>query len=113
MAIDQIHDLQQVYRKLLHSMSRPGTISSIQTQAEEMDYGFSCNPAAILSAMALLDAEVTFHVSDQSLAEKLSEYTSPRYAPADGADFIIILKEDEEQDILKTMAQCKIGRAHV
>lgn len=112
MAIDQIHDLQQVYRKLLHSMSRPGTITSIQTQAEEMDYGFSCNPATILSAMALLDAEVTFHVlsqKKQELIEKISEYTSARFAPADEADFIIVLKEDEEQAILQTMAECKIG----
>lgn len=49
MAIDQIHDLQQVYRKLLHSMSRPGTISSIEQETEHMDVDFGCAHALIVA----------------------------------------------------------------
>src|SRR5690606_7028433 len=66
MAIDQIHDLQQVYRKLLHSMSRPGTISSMGQESENMDVDCGCDNALMLSAMALLDAEVTFHVLSET-----------------------------------------------
>ncbi|MDN3427317.1 phosphonate C-P lyase system protein PhnH [Microbacterium sp. APC 3898] len=112
MAIDQIHDLQQVYRKLLHSMSRPGTISSMGQESGNVDVDFECANALMLSAMTLLDAEVTFHVlseTRQDLIEKISEYTSARHAPLQQADFIIVLQEDEESKVLEAMAQCKIG----
>ncbi|ANU09564.1 phosphonate metabolism protein [Planococcus antarcticus DSM 14505] len=112
MAIDQIHDLQQVYRKLLNSMSRPGTISLIEQETERVDVDFGCANALMLSAMVLLDAEVTFHVLSENrrdLIEKISEYTSARFAPLQEADFIIVLQKDEESEILAAMAQCKIG----
>lgn len=112
MAIDQIHDLQQVYRKLLHSMSRPGTISSMGQESGNVDVDFECANALMLSAMTLLDAEVTFHVLSETrrdLIEKISEYTSARHAPLQQADFIIVLQEDEESKVLEAMAQCKIG----
>lgn len=112
MAIDQIHDLQQVYRKLLHSMSRPGTISSIEQETEKVDVDFGCANALMLSAMVLLDAEVTFHILSKNrkdLVDKISEYTSARPAPLQAADFIIVLEENEESEILEAMAQCKIG----
>ncbi|AQU80785.1 MULTISPECIES: phosphonate C-P lyase system protein PhnH [Planococcus] len=112
MAIDRIHDLQQVYRKIVHSMSRPGTISTIKQQTKNVDVDFGCTDALILSAMALLDAEVTFHVIAKNrtdLIGKISEYTSARFASVQAADFIIVLKEDKEIDILEAMIQCKIG----
>lgn len=112
MAIDQVHDLQQVYRKILHSMSRPGTISSLSDITEHMDFNLPCNDAAILSAMTFLDAEVTFHIltkDKQNLIEKISEYTSARYAPIGEADFVIILREDTETAVLNALEQCKNG----
>ncbi|KAA0954956.1 phosphonate C-P lyase system protein PhnH [Planococcus sp. ANT_H30] len=112
MAIDRIHDLQQVYRKIVHSMSRPGTISTIKQQTKNVDVDFGCTDALILSAMALLDAEVTFHVIAKNrtdLIGKISEYTSARFASVQEADFIIVLKDDKEIDILEAMIQCKIG----
>lgn len=112
MAIDQVHDLQHVYRKLLHSMSRPGTISSISEPMKRMDYNVRCSDAILLSAMALLDGEVTFHIlSDErkELIEKLSEYTSAKYAPIREADFVIVFQEDIEEAIQRAIEQCKIG----
>ncbi|PIC76663.1 phosphonate C-P lyase system protein PhnH [Sporosarcina sp. P19] len=112
MAIDQVHDLQYVYRKLLHSMSRPGTISSITEPVKRMDYSIPCSEALLLTAMALLDGEVTFHiVSDehQELIEKISEYTSAKYASIHEADFVIVLREDKEQEIRHALEQCKVG----
>lgn len=112
MAIDQIHDLQQVYRKLLHSMSRPGTISSLKKEAEGLDYELPCKKTTMLCAMAVLDAEVTFHIvpeNQQGLSEKISEYTSARYALVDQADFVIVLESATEEAVLEAMQQCKIG----
>ncbi|MEI4769853.1 phosphonate C-P lyase system protein PhnH [Psychrobacillus sp. FJAT-51614] len=112
MAIDQVHDLQQVYKKILHSMSRPGTISSLSEIAERVDYNLPCYNATILSAMTFLDAESTFHIlseEQKDLTEKISEYTSSRYAPINEADFVIVLREDTDTAIQRAMQQCKNG----
>ncbi|WP_087973832.1 phosphonate C-P lyase system protein PhnH [Oceanobacillus rekensis] len=112
MAIDQVHDLQAVYRELLHSMSRPGSISFIQETVERAGHNLPCYDATFICAMTLLDAEVTFHIlskNNQDLIEKISEYTLASYAPASEADFIIILREDTEAEIIDCMEQCKIG----
>ncbi|KQL37411.1 phosphonate C-P lyase system protein PhnH [Psychrobacillus sp. FJAT-21963] len=112
MAIDQVHDLQQVYRKILHSMSRPGTISSLSEIAERVDFNLPCYNATILSAMTFLDAESTFHIlseEQKDLIEKISEYTSSRYAPINEADFVIVLRDDTDTVIQKAMQQCKNG----
>ena len=112
MAIDQVHDLQQVYRKLLHSMSRPGTISSIQEVAAHADYKLPCYDATLLSVMTLLDAEVTFHIlseNNQDLIGKISEYTLARFAPINEADYIIVLRDDNESSIVRAIEQCKNG----
>jgi len=112
MAIDQVHDLQQVYRKVLHSMSRPGTISTLSELAERVDFNLPCNEATILTAMTFLDAEVTFHIlsnDQQNLIEKISEYTSARYSPINEADFVIVLREDTDAAIQTALQQCKNG----
>ena len=112
MAIDQVHDLQSVYRELLHSMSRPGSISSIQEIADRVRFNLPCYDATFICAMTLLDAEVTFHIlskNNQDLIDKISEYTLASYAPASEADFIIILRADTEAEITDCMKQCKIG----
>lgn len=112
MTIDQVHDLQQVYRKILHSMSRPGTISSLTEIAERVNLNLPCYDATILSAMTFLDAETTFHIlseNQQELIEKISEYTSAKYSPIDVADFVIVLREDTEIDIKSAIQRCKNG----
>lgn len=112
MAIDRVHDLQQVYRKLVHSMSRPGTISTIEQQTQNVEGDCGCSPALLVSAMTLLDAEVTFHVlapNRKELIEKISAYTSARYTTADQADFILVVKSVKKEEILDALQQCKIG----
>ncbi|WP_067727570.1 phosphonate C-P lyase system protein PhnH [Oceanobacillus damuensis] len=112
MAIDQVHDLQLVFRKLLHSMSHPGSISSFPEMADRVDFDLSCSDTTLLCAMALLDAEVTFHIlskDNQNLIGKIAEYTLAKYAPIQEADFVIVLQDDKESDILNAMDQCKIG----
>lgn len=112
MAIDQVHDLQLTYRNLLHSMSRPGTISSVEKAAAQADYKLPCYDTTLISAMALLDAEVTFYIlseARQDLIEKISEYTLARFAPAEEADYVIVLRDDTEAAIIETLQKCKNG----
>lgn len=112
MAIDQVHDLQKVYRKILHSMSRPGTVSTIKESAERNDYQLPCYDATLLSVLTLFDAEVTFHVIPENrddVIEKISEYTLASYTPIHEADFVIVLREAEESEIIRAMSHSKRG----
>lgn len=112
MAIDHVHDLQFVYKKILDSMSRPGKIASLQTLAGRNDYNLQMLDATLLTMMTLLDREVTFHVltdSGQNIAEKISEYTLAAHTTIDQADFVIALKRTPETVITEGLAQCKKG----
>ncbi|MFD2924012.1 phosphonate C-P lyase system protein PhnH [Halobacillus naozhouensis] len=112
MAIDQVHDLQKVYRKLLDSMSRPGKVCSLQEALVDVDSKLSCYEATLLSLMTLLDGEVTFHIlseNHQDLSTKISEYTLAKCAPVDEADYIIALRDSSEASIISAVKQCKNG----
>ena len=62
MVFDKVHDTQEVFRTILHCMSRPGTIQHIDDRRNRMEQLENCNTALFLSAMTLLDAEVSFHI---------------------------------------------------
>ncbi|WP_085992318.1 phosphonate C-P lyase system protein PhnH [Oceanobacillus senegalensis] len=112
MQIDSVHDMQVVYRKLLHSMSRPGTISSLETNVERLNHRLPCNRATFLLALTLFDAEVTFHVlpeNQSDVAKKISEYTFARHTSMTEADYVIVLQSAEEDEITSKMKHCKIG----
>lgn len=111
MAIDYVHDTQQVFRKLLNSMSRPGTIIDLDVQSC-VEGNLPCSQAMWLSILTLLDSEVTFHLipSDNAeMMERVTAYTLAKPASAEEADFIIVLHASEEAEVIKAMGQCKIG----
>lgn len=112
MAIDQVHDLQFVFRNVLHSMSRPGTISSLQSATQKVEHALPCYDATLLCVLTLLDTEVTFHVlsdGNDDLKAKVSEYTLAKHVPVTEADFIIALRGNDEMKLLHAMSNCKIG----
>lgn len=114
MAIDQIHDTQQAYRKILHSMSRPGTISDLQPITKQIDEELPCFQALFLSALTLLDAEVTFCVKgnqdkSKKLSELLSSYTMSHATTVEQADFLFILQDAPEDEVNEALQDCKNG----
>lgn len=112
MAIDHVHDLQMVYRKILDSMSRPGQVTSLQALANVNDYNVPCYDATLLTIMTFLDAEVTFHVlldNEQNVIQKISEYTLAIHTSLDKADFVIVLQGTPESVISHAMTQSKQG----
>ncbi|RFA33734.1 phosphonate C-P lyase system protein PhnH [Virgibacillus dokdonensis] len=112
MPIDQVHDLQKVYRKLLDRMARPGKLANLQAFQEKVDYEVACHDATLLIAMTLLDGEVSFHViseNKQPVEEKIAAYTLARHASMEEADFIIVLQDATEASIIEGMATCKTG----
>lgn len=108
MEIDVVHDMQETYRKLLYSMSRPGNVSSLVQKKEPW---IPCHSATFLTALTLLDAEVSFHVvvDKQNLGKILSEYTFARQESVEKADYIFVPNGTEEAEMIGSMKECKIG----
>ncbi|RCW69685.1 phosphonate C-P lyase system protein PhnH [Saliterribacillus persicus] len=114
MAIDQVHDLQQVYRNMLDCMARPGTITSLEQKTGLFEDQLSYNEAIFLCALTVLDAEVTFYIiadtdKGDKLAELISSYTMARVTSIEKADFIIVLQGDIKEEINKALSICKMG----
>lgn len=112
MAIDQVHDTQQVFRQLMQGMSHPGKIVSIGEQTTELDYDMPCFDATILCALALLDGEVTFHIvghQSEVFLDKLSQYTLSRCVSIYDADYIFVLQNTSDDVIVTAMENCKNG----
>jgi alpha-D-ribose 1-methylphosphonate 5-triphosphate synthase subunit PhnH len=108
MEIDIVHDMQESYRKLLYSMSRPGIISALTQKKEPW---IPCHPGTFLTALTLLDAEVSFHVvaDKQNLGNILSEYTFARWESVEKADYIFVPNGTEEAEMIGAMKESKIG----
>lgn len=110
MPIDQVHDMQKVYRKIVDSMSRPGKLANLETNAEQIEYDVACYHATLLIAMTLLDGEVSFHVisqNNQSVEEKIAAYTLAKHASMEEADYIIVLQDATDASIIEGIAACK------
>lgn len=106
---DDVHDTQQIYRKLLDCMARPGKLNSIEPFVQSLEHG-DLLPKPLLSlAYTLVDREVSFHViSDQT--ENIQKYihwqTFSPYADLHEADYVFIGKQlcnDEIGDLMKRL----------
>ncbi|CEI81652.1 MULTISPECIES: phosphonate C-P lyase system protein PhnH [Oceanobacillus] len=112
MPIDQVHDLQKVYRSILDSMARPGKVTNLEAYKERMDYEIACYDTTLLITMTLLDGEVSFHViseNSQVVKDKIAAYTLAKHAPVEEADFIIVLKDAPDASIVEGMRAAKTG----
>ena len=108
LALNIVHDTQQTYRKLVTSMSRPGTISTV---IGEIEHPIPCHYATFLTILTLLDAEVSFHViSDkQEMSKTISDYTLAKETSIEVADFIIVPNGSNEEAVVEAMKKCKVG----
>ncbi|NOV02948.1 phosphonate C-P lyase system protein PhnH [Paenibacillus planticolens] len=112
MMLDMVHDIQAAYRKLVDSMSRPGTISDLSDEAGKLEQVQGCLPATYIAALMLLDTEVTFKVVSEREAEVthlLSQSTYAKDAQLEEADFIFILRDAAPGYLHSAMEAAKIG----
>lgn len=112
MAIDAVHDTQEVFRTILHCMSRPGTIKSIAEIGEREEWQKFCSHSIFLSAMTLLDAEVSFHVvgvDATSIEELFAAYTLSKIAALNEADYIFIMQDVQKQIVNDVFIEAKKG----
>ncbi|MEK5036997.1 phosphonate C-P lyase system protein PhnH [Sporosarcina sp. FSL K6-3457] len=112
MVIDVVHNTQEVFRTILHCMSRPGTIKNIDGIGSRMEQLEKCHHATFLSVMTLLDAEVSFHIIGGNAAvleELFTAYTLSTATDLGQADYIFILQDAQPQMIHEVFRRAKKG----
>ncbi|MCZ2259165.1 phosphonate C-P lyase system protein PhnH [Sporosarcina sp. G11-34] len=112
MAIDVVHDTQEVFRTILHCMSRPGTIKNIEEVGKPVKPFGYCQHSTSVTAITLLDAEVSFHVIGENataIENYLSAFTLSKVADVHIADYIFIMKDAKKQTISDIFNKAKKG----
>ena len=112
MAIDVVHDTQEVFRTILHCMSRPGTIGNIEEIGKPVRQFGHCQHSTIVTAITLLDAEVNFHVISENataIGDYLSAFTLSKVADVHTADYIFIMNDAKKQTISDIFNKAKKG----
>lgn len=112
MKLDLVHDVQKAYRKLIHSMSRPGTITRFGEESCKFGIKAPCYDATVLLALTLLDTEVTFKVCSKREAEIVKLFNQLTYAKqtrAEEADYLFILHDAHPSDFDYAMRAAKTG----
>ncbi|WP_199617694.1 phosphonate C-P lyase system protein PhnH [Paenibacillus alkalitolerans] len=112
MQLDMVHDTQMAYRKLVDSMSRPGTVSRLGEQANNIGMDTCCFGATVLLAMVLLDTEVTFKIVSQreeETARLFNRLTYAREAEAAHADYIFVLRDAKPEQLEQALRAAKTG----
>ncbi|WP_342514328.1 phosphonate C-P lyase system protein PhnH [Sporosarcina sp. FSL K6-1522] len=112
MIIDVVHDTQAIFRTILHCMSRPGTIESIADIGNQAESQGLCYDSTLLSAMTLLDAEVSFHIIGENvplIEAFLSAYTLATVAELQEADYVFITNGTNKEVIHNVFSQVKKG----
>ncbi|OCT12241.1 phosphonate C-P lyase system protein PhnH [Paenibacillus pectinilyticus] len=112
MSLDLIHDIQSAYRKLIDSLSRPGTVSDLSAEAGKLGMDQGCLPSTQVLAAMLLDPEVSFTVFSERKAQVTHVFKQMSYArevDASEADFIFVLGDAPSEDLTRALEIAKIG----
>lgn len=100
---DTVFDAQRHFRVLLDSMARPGKINILEDVTLETPHGLG--KAAALVGLALLDAEATFWVESNNIAEYFNLNTGSFLTEVNKADFLFMNIETD----LNQIEAVKIG----
>lgn len=112
MKLDLVHDLQHIYRKLLNSMSRPGSIENINAIGQKVNMQIDLDKNLTALLMALLDGEVSYCFvasADKSAESKINQLTYAVKTDIAQADYIILTNRATEQQMQIALSEAKIG----
>lgn len=112
MAIDLVHDIQKGFRTILHCMSRPGTIKSMEGLTGELSASSEGLPATFITALTLLDREASFAlVGEQTnkLGEQIAAYTMSVQEKLSAADYVFITKQATKEQVINVFQEVKTG----
>ncbi|MGL4788738.1 phosphonate C-P lyase system protein PhnH [Cetobacterium sp.] len=107
---DFVHDVQRIYRKLLDSTSKPGTINCVEQEVEKIDVHCSLSKGLMGMAYTLLNIESKFFIEDKKEAEYIRLHTFAREKEIESAEFIFLdSKVCDEKKIIHILEQINIG----
>jgi alpha-D-ribose 1-methylphosphonate 5-triphosphate synthase subunit PhnH len=109
---DAVNNTQQIYRKLLDCMARPGKVNSIEPYLVQDDHESLFSKPLLSLAYTLVDREVSFHVISD-LKEKAEQYiywqTFSQAAELREAHYVFIGKQLSDSEIQSVMNEVKAG----
>jgi alpha-D-ribose 1-methylphosphonate 5-triphosphate synthase subunit PhnH len=108
---DMVHGTQQIYRKLLDCMARPGKVQNI-CDATNMIECDGISPALVGIALTLTNQEVTFHVISNEGKEArqfLHRKTFSKHEGIAKAQYIFIQDQLDEGQICEVMYEVNPG----
>lgn len=110
MKLDFVHDIQNTFRTVTTAFSFPGTCHTIAREAAGIDDDLGLAPPFLLTALMLLDSEVTFAVVDdlgQKHEQLISRLTYSRAVGVAEADFVFV--PDSETDAAPVFLASRSG----
>lgn len=107
---DQVHDVQKIYREVLDSMSKPGTINNIHEILSKVEV-YSDIPRELMGmAYLLLNAESSFYIDGREKARYIKLHTYGKPVPRNLADFILLDEASEGEDgVVQAVKEAKRG----
>lgn len=92
MELNQVHDIQKAYRKVLNTFSYPGKIESLQEEMKHCTYQMECGNAMQIMMYMLLDADTSFCMESTSmkLAQRFSRLTYSVQKEIKDASFVFV-----------------------
>lgn len=112
MAIDFVHDTQQIFRRLLDAMARPGQLQSLEELSHRIETPDGIAHAPFLLALTLLDAEVTFQIigeRSEDITKHYSSWTLSQSTTTENADYLFVQHDVEGATIADLFERAKKG----
>lgn len=111
MNFDIVHDIQQIYRKVVQCYSNPGRVMSIKENCYHMDYDSNINKGILSLALMVLDREVTYTVASKDKEEHSRFLTQLTYGVSCKikGDYLFILNDSNITDALELVENSSIG----
>ena len=112
MNLDSVHDIQSVYRKVLNSMARPGTVMSLKDESSKVEKFVKCYHSTFLIMMMLLDGEVSFNIVSKNYIDvsgTISQMTYAKVKSVEEADYIFVLDDLCDEKLSEVIENSKIG----
>ncbi len=109
MQLDRVHDIQQVFRKLVTASAFPGKSVCLAKEIARVGNGFKDVPDFLLLALTLLDAEVAYAYPGASAdaVQLISQMTYSTASEAADSHFVFIDKTSEAA--AETLLQMRRG----
>ena len=112
MKLDFTHDIQWAYRKILNSMTRPGSVEELKEVANKVDIDIDCYRSTFVIMLMLLDGEVSFNIVSKdsaNISSIISQITYSKLKPIEEADYIFVMNDSTDRFLANVYKDAKLG----